>query len=587
MAESNNNTQAILVELLSLVENVENLTWSVESKPPYHFLFANKSFRKAFDIKNPNELSLADICSIDLSRLSTIPQLQAFKIKEKSIICEVRLNEGGLLDRIDFVNGRILPSPETVENSQNHLSEVNFLRSLLETQSNYVIRTDITGNYTFANDSFLKKIDFTLDEILGKPSMSTVCEIDHNICMEMVYQCLSSPGTVRPLKLRKPNPHDPNNPYLTEWEFIATIDEHGNPTGIQGVGHDLSEARFFEHQTELLINLINRSSEAIQVTDEAGNFIFLNKEAEKRLGFKLSDKPQINIKEVEIVFKGQGAWERHVSLLKKDGNMLLYGINVNQNTGEEFPVEVTANYLEISGKGYIMAFSRDITDRKKTENQIREKDLLLQRLSDQVPGMLFTFKISAEGHVTYPFVSSGAKDIFGRETKDLDKDASYVFQFVHPEDLQELQQSISESAEKLTPWYKEFRIVLPDGRTSWRMGSSIPERTPTGDTIWYGLLTNIDRQKETEYNLIQSKEAADAANHAKSEFLSMISHEIRTPLNAIMGTSYLLLNEEQRELIKEGVRTIQFSSRNLLAIINDILDYSKIEANKIELEKNT
>ncbi|GAB4417819.1 MAG: hypothetical protein OHK0039_28650 [Bacteroidia bacterium] len=85
--------------------------------------------------------------------------------------------------------------------------------------------------------------------------------------------------------------------------------------------------------------------------------------------------------------------------------------------------------------------------------------------------------------------------------------------------------------------------------------------------------------------LIEAKETAEKAMRAKSDFLSVMSHEIRTPLNAVIGMTHLLLDEEPREEQIDSLRTIEFSSRHLLSLINDILDYSKIEAGRIELEQ--
>jgi signal transduction histidine kinase len=101
------------------------------------------------------------------------------------------------------------------------------------------------------------------------------------------------------------------------------------------------------------------------------------------------------------------------------------------------------------------------------------------------------------------------------------------------------------------------------------------------------LQIQIENRKLMEAELRKSKEAAEHATQAKSEFLSMMSHEIRTPLNAIVGLTYLMQQEEMSETMSENLKILQFSTDNLHVLINDILDFSKIEAGKVELERIT
>jgi signal transduction histidine kinase/CheY-like chemotaxis protein len=101
-----------------------------------------------------------------------------------------------------------------------------------------------------------------------------------------------------------------------------------------------------------------------------------------------------------------------------------------------------------------------------------------------------------------------------------------------------------------------------------------------------GTLQDVTVFKEAEVKLEEEKAAAEQATKVKSEFVSLMSHEIRTPLNAIMGLTHLLLQEENmKEEHRDYLQSIHFSSQNMLSLINNTLDYSRIEAGKIELEK--
>src|SRR5580698_10258744 len=98
-----------------------------------------------------------------------------------------------------------------------------------------------------------------------------------------------------------------------------------------------------------------------------------------------------------------------------------------------------------------------------------------------------------------------------------------------------------------------------------------------------GFIRDISSRKQREQELVQMKEKAEQAAKAKSQFLSVMSHELRTPLNAVIGITHLLLQSQPREDQQEDLRTLQFSGESLLHIINDILDFTKLDSGKVEL----
>ncbi|MFS4417952.1 ATP-binding protein [Maribacter sp. 2307ULW6-5] len=105
--------------------------------------------------------------------------------------------------------------------------------------------------------------------------------------------------------------------------------------------------------------------------------------------------------------------------------------------------------------------------------------------------------------------------------------------------------------------------------------------------VYIGTINDVSAQKRTELALMREKDRETLSNKAKDEFLSTISHEIRTPLNAVIGTTHLLLMEHPREEQMENLNVLKYASEHLLTLVNDILDFGKIDSGKITLENTS
>jgi PAS domain S-box-containing protein len=135
------------------------------------------------------------------------------------------------------------------------------------------------------------------------------------------------------------------------------------------------------------------------------------------------------------------------------------------------------------------------------------------------------------------------------------------------------------------PYTFERELVLPDGRRRWIMWTQRAITDDRDETLEYqGVGHDVTLRKEAEAALLHAKEAAEAADRAKSEFLAIVSHEIRTPINGVIGFAQILADSPLSPEQREQVAIIKSSGQALEKLIADILDLSKIEAGKIEIE---
>jgi len=233
-------------------------------------------------------------------------------------------------------------------------------------------------------------------------------------------------------------------------------------------------------------------------------------------------------------------------------------------------------------KNEIISLKEKIALLEKESNElIAEKRRLIYLLAAS-PAIIYSFEAK---NYQPTFISDNIKKIFGYEPSEYLKDPRFMPSHIHPDDIRRIDKEWSHLF-KEGHHVIEYRFRRKDGTYCWVNDELRMICDKDGEPVEIvGAMNNINARKKVEEELAVAKDLAEQANQAKSAFLANMSHELRTPMNAILGYSEMLMEEaedlEQENFIPD-LKKIHQAGTHLLALINGVLDLSKIESGKME-----
>lgn len=568
-----------------------------------NILFTNQLFCNFFNIElSPDSLigldcsnsaeQTKDLFKQPISFIAEINKLLHFKEPVFNQILEMK--NGRFLER-NFVpiyihgvyKGNLWKYTDVTEknNIQKELkkSEENY-RRMIDHASDIIYKADNRGFFIFVNPVTCRVTGFTKEE-LYKMHFSELIRPDYKIKAVKFY--------LDQVKNRVASTYF-EFPIITKsgkelWigqsvQFsLRTIDDFElTALAIDITVRKKSEAALKESNQKLTLlqNLIDNSSDSIQVATEGGNLFYYNKEAKRRLGLPNENLDKFSVIDIEKNFKDLEDWKLHIAELKERNELTIEGENINQITGKTFPVEITARFVKINDIGYVIANSRDITARKKIESLLKKQEEKYRNIiANMNLGLIEVDRNERILHVNQSFCNmSGynAEDLIGKNAKEL---------FAQEENFDIMESKVQLRAKNISDMY-QIPVKDKNGNKRWWSISGAPNFNDSGELIGsIGIHLDITEQKLLEKDLEAALLKAELGSKAKEAFLANMSHEIRTPLNAIIGMIRELTKENLSFTQRTYVENSSIASKHLLSIINNVLDISKIEAGELTLEE--
>lgn len=263
-------------------------------------------------------------------------------------------------------------------------------------------------------------------------------------------------------------------------------------------------------------------------------------------------------------------------------------LRAHRNPGEEMEQHLdNGRWLRVierrTERGHTVGFRVDITELKQRQEELRRSEELLKRTFDAAlnaiiiidhKGKVIEFNPAAETMFGYKREDTIGKEMAALIVPDKYRDAHRKGIDVYLDTGHGPVIGNKIEIEALRADGEEILVEL-----------AIQESTGTEGSIFLGYMRDITEERANERVLVEAKEHAEAGSQAKAKFLAMMSHEIRTPLNGVLGMLNLLSDGEMSNQQKAMIKTAHDSGKSLLAIINDILDYSKLEAGQMIMEQ--
>jgi len=377
-------------------------------------------------------------------------------------------------------------------------------------------------------------------------------------------------------------------PYGNRWFDVKFIPEEnsGNTPGnvihlvMNDISNQLESSGEIVHKHEIMSVLFRDAPDAFYIRDHEGHILDINEAAERLTGYKRTELIGVHFMETGIIpSRSREAFRESLTKSNQGKNTDPVEFTIKHKTGKEVVVEKTAYPFTHKGQERVLGIVRNVTPRKEAEKKLKQSEEKFRALVNSTEDIIFL----VDRNYVY-------QEIFGKGITKLGFDPSKYkgnnISEVFDEDTARIHKLAIDRA--LEGEFEVYNWIFENQGNYIYFQTSLSPIYDENNEIkqLVGIGRDITQMQEMLKEVEEAKEKAEENDRLKSAFLANISHEIRTPMNAIMGFTQLLRTSElSQEKQNEFLDIINGRADNLLQIIDDLIDISKIESNQLTLDK--
>ncbi len=429
---------------------------------------------------------------------------------------------------------------------------------------------DREGHILFINQATHSLLGYTVKEVLGKSMWGFCYKDDIGRVTNELEKGLSSGKKQFTVDFRILDKNQQLK--CLSWSLVAKEDKWF------GYGRDITDQRRLDIELTNLSFVASKVNNGVVISDDLNRVSWANSAFTDITGFTLED---VQGKPLGDLISGPDTdWSviHEARKLTSEKKSFTVDILAYRKDKKEIWLSIYSSII-LSADGEVeteIEIILDITARKRAEKELRVLSTVASKTDTGVA-------ISNDrGEITW--INEALTDTVGYSFEELSgKVLGDLLSTVETD--REVIQKARQASEDKKSFAIEVLVKTKAGKMIWLAVSNTPVMDDKGNIERYvELITDITERKKIESDIVFAKEQALQLSEAKEMFLSVMSHEIRTPLNAVLGMTHLLLDSDPKPSQIDDLNILKFSSENLLNIVNDVLDFTKIETGKLDLE---